>query len=95
MQFGELIQVWGEINNMPIYDFKCKRCANEWEEFRSVVEKDKAWCIECGGDGISLISMYQRPHVYNYYCEELESHITGPQMRKNLMKSKGLRDEWT
>ncbi len=80
---------------MPLYDFKCIRCANEWEEFRKLIDKSKAWCFECGGDGISLISVHTRPHVYNYYCDELEAHITGPKQRKQIMKQREMRDPWT
>ncbi|MFO8057217.1 MAG: FmdB family zinc ribbon protein [bacterium] len=41
---------------MPIYKFKCKECGKEYEDFRSVVEKEeRGACIQCGSASIERL----------------------------------------
>lgn len=36
---------------MPTYDWKCKKCQHEWEQFhKSLKNLEKPKCPKCGGD---------------------------------------------
>lgn len=42
---------------MPIFKFACKDCGKEYEDFRSVVEKEeKGACMKCGSQSIERLS---------------------------------------
>ncbi len=41
---------------MPIFKFVCKECGKEYEDFRSVVEKEEeGTCISCGSAKIERV----------------------------------------
>lgn len=33
---------------MPTYEYRCKTCEHEWEEFQSIKSKPSRKCPECG-----------------------------------------------
>jgi putative FmdB family regulatory protein len=33
---------------MPTYEYRCKSCDNQWEEFQSITAKPSRKCPECG-----------------------------------------------
>ena len=33
---------------MPTYEYRCKSCEHEWEEFQSIKSKPSRKCPECG-----------------------------------------------
>ena len=42
---------------MPIYEYKCKKCGNEFEVFQKVTESDPKSCKFCRGPVNRLISL--------------------------------------
>jgi len=40
---------------MPTYDYKCKECENEFEEFQQMTDKPVKKCPKCGGKVQRLI----------------------------------------
>jgi putative FmdB family regulatory protein len=41
---------------MPTYDYRCKDCDFEFEEFQSIVSEPLTICPQCGGRILRLIS---------------------------------------
>ena len=41
---------------MPTYEYKCNKCAIQFEEFQSMSAEPIKVCPECGGDVVRLIS---------------------------------------
>jgi len=41
---------------MPTYDFVCKKCGRQWEEFVSMSERENEKCSKCGQLAETLIS---------------------------------------
>jgi putative FmdB family regulatory protein len=41
---------------MPIYEFRCKKCANQIEVFQKMSDKPPAKCKKCGGRLEKMIS---------------------------------------
>src|SRR3982750_3966190 len=41
---------------MPIYEFRCKKCANQIEVFQKMSDKPPARCKKCGGRLEKMIS---------------------------------------
>ena len=33
---------------MPTYDYECRACGNEWEDFQQITENPKRRCPKCG-----------------------------------------------
>ena len=74
---------------MPLYDFKCKSCMIEWEEFSKMDGKDDVRCERCGGEGVSLITIRSKPNVFmEEYDEGLDAVVTGPAHRRQIMKER-------
>ena len=74
---------------MPLYDFKCKSCMIEWEEFSKMSEKDNVRCERCNGEGVSLITIRTKPNVFmEEYVEGFDAVVTGPAHRRQIMKER-------
>ncbi|TXJ46292.1 FmdB family zinc ribbon protein [Brachyspira pilosicoli] len=42
---------------MPTYEYKCKKCGHEFEEFQSMTAEPKAKCPVCKGSAKRIISL--------------------------------------
>lgn len=47
---------------MPMYDYQCKRCENEFEAMKKLSERENADCPKCGNQAIKLISAARGIH---------------------------------
>jgi len=43
---------------MPLYDYKCPHCEEEFEEFRSIAERATAPCPKCKKDAEKVLSSF-------------------------------------
>lgn len=76
---------------MPIYEYKCHQCGNQYEEFHQVENRDLSIC--CGQKAQRIISKSQgKPVVYNYYSENADAIFTGPRQKARILKEKGLSE---
>lgn len=75
---------------MPMYDLECKECGKEFESLSSVADKDMIQC-ECGGYGTTLITQHGFI-FYEGFDETLQTYITGPAHRRDIMKAKGIEE---
>ena len=41
---------------MPIYEYRCRKCGNEFEEWQKITDPPTQTCGECGGEASRLIS---------------------------------------
>ncbi|HUZ83068.1 MAG TPA: zinc ribbon domain-containing protein [Gaiellales bacterium] len=49
---------------MPIYEYLCAGCKDEFEELVSASGTDEVVCPHCGGDAVTrLLSSFARPRV--------------------------------
>jgi len=69
---------------MPVYDYKCGKCDNQWEEYRKVEDRDSVFC--CEQLAKRLIAPVSRPVILEYYNESIDKNITGPKQRDALYK---------
>ena len=79
---------------MPIYEYRCRACAEITDAWRSVDERDKAPpCQICGTETRKILSV-SRPigDMAPYFDDNLESYVKGKQHRKKLMKEKGVSE---
>ena len=72
---------------MPIYDYQCKRCELEWEEYHEIDDRDNEWC-SCGKRAKRLMKFNSKPVIYEYYSENLDAVITGPKQKQRIMKER-------
>lgn len=77
---------------MPTYDYHCYDCGIEWEAVHKVNERELEYCDECGKQAGRYITMTGRPVILEYYSENLNAHITGPNHRKEVMRQKGVEE---
>lgn len=77
---------------MPLYDLKCLKCDEEWEDYSTVAMKDLFKCPidNCNGMGVTQITCSSKPHYYEEYDKELKTQITGPAQREKVLRSKNL-----
>lgn len=77
---------------MPIYDYKCHVCDEQWESLRSVKDRLSEICTNCGALASIQISRTARPVCHEYYSENLGAYVTGPAQKRRLMKAKNLEE---
>ena len=77
---------------MPIYEYGCPACEEEWEAFHSIDTRKEEYCVICERQANLLISAGARPIIEDYYSESLGAVVTGPKHRKELMRAKGLEE---
>ena len=75
---------------MPLYDYECPVCGKEYEEFRKV--ENRLEVNHCGAVSKLNISITSRPVILDYYSENLDAVITGPEQKKQVMKAKGVEN---
>lgn len=42
---------------MPIYEYRCKKCGNEFEMFQKITEPSLTFCMSCKGPVEKLMSL--------------------------------------
>ncbi len=80
------------------YDYGCKECGHEWEDFRLVAERNNIDCPECGGEckiligrGHTSTALYAfRPYVDEHISDDGPTLIESRQQRRDLMKQNDL-----
>lgn len=77
---------------MPIYEYQCEDCVEQWETFHSVDTRKEEKCAYCDEKATLLMSVGARPIIEEYYSENLGAVVTGPKHRKELMRQKGLEE---
>jgi putative FmdB family regulatory protein len=77
---------------MPLYDFKCSSCDNEWELFSPVADKDHVLCLKCGEFGVTQITCKSAPEVYGHYEPGLGSYIGSKSDETRIKKEKHLEE---
>lgn len=77
---------------MPVYEYACDGCGTEWEAYRQVEDRDNETCESCNRKATRLMSTPGRPVVYGYFSENLDSYITGPKQKQEVMKKKGVTE---
>lgn len=75
----------------PVYDFRCKDCGLEWEEYHEIKDRDNEWC-GCGMKAERLLKFKTTPIIYEYYSENLGAQITGPKQKKRIMEERGVHE---
>ena len=80
---------------MPNYQYRCKKCGKEFEEFQHIEDRNNAKC-ECGSDVELLIKPGRSPaiHIWTPYWEENITHqpvlVESKQHLKDLCKEHNL-----
>ena len=83
----------------PVYEYKCPKCNKTKERLSKVKDKDNALhCMDCSNK-IKYIEMKRvisksqgKPVVKEYYSENLDMIITGPEHLKKVMKERGVSE---
>ena len=77
---------------MPLYDYECLVCENQWEAFNTIANRHDEVC-ECGTVAKMNISATRtKPQILGYFSENLNAHITGPAQRHRIMREKGMEE---
>jgi len=66
---------------MPFYEYKCKDCGEEFEEFQGIFDEPLEICTKCGGEAQLLISKSTGKVIYNDARELYEKEIK-PEAKK-------------
>ena len=79
---------------MPIYDFKCAKCATKAEVWRSFDDESKELC-ECGGEMKQCVTLWANTpgrcgDSTGYFDRGLGTYVENYVHRDKLMKEKGL-----
>lgn len=77
---------------MPLYEYKCGPCEDEWETYHKVDNRSEEYCMTCTEKAEIQMSVGSRPVIQEYWDRGLSALVTGPQQRKKLAKSKGLEE---
>lgn len=68
---------------MPVYEYSCAQCRNEFELMRPMSEVDEpAICPACGGKGVKLVSNY---------ASQVDSYLRAP--TKPAFRGRPLTDQ--
>ena len=72
---------------MPIYQYKCKVCRKEFDEFKHIKDRNNTKC-KCGGDVQLLIktNKHMGIHIWKPYWEENITHQPVLVESKNHLK---------
>ena len=76
---------------MPVYDYKCEKCGNEFEIWAKVENRYDIDC-KCGNRASKILSTISKPIVMEYYSESLGAYITGPRQKQRIMKEKNVSE---
>jgi putative FmdB family regulatory protein len=87
MQIG-----WGcpkeEDSKMPLYDYKCEECGEEFEGFRTIKNRYKIICKKCGGGVEILIGKMREPIMFVegvYDIGQTEQRLSSRRQLKDAM----------
>ena len=80
---------------MPLYDYVCKACGKEFDDFVSVAQRAYSHCPECSG--LSFLKFNPSnvmPRIFTPYWDEHISEdpvfIETRAQKKDILKSEGL-----
>ena len=79
---------------MPLYEYRCEKCGEVFDAFRSVEDRKKTKCETCGENAemqISFTASIQKP-IAPYYCEGLGQVVHSRAQRKRVMKERNLEE---
>ena len=79
---------------MPMYDVRCPRCGDEWEQLARIEQ-----VVECDGCHVPAQRLISTPHTIadnldakSYYDDGLGVRIESRSQRKRLMRERGLEE---
>ena len=78
---------------MPLYDYECVHCNNEWENYNPIAERELEECRNCGQTAKLLISLTAKPIILEGFDEHLDAYVTGPKQRARIMREKNLAEK--
>jgi len=73
---------------MPFYEYECKACKHQFEEFQGISDEPLKICPECGGEVRQLISMSSAQVEFGNAREYYEKVIR-PDAKRIADKIKG------
>lgn len=88
----ERIHIWSTL--MPTYDYRCKACSHNWEEFQPITSKATRKCPECGklkaerviGPGAGILFKGSGFYITDYRSDSYQKAAKADQPKK---ESKG------
>ena len=80
---------------MPIYEYGCDTCGDQFETIRSITTRHGVTCVRCGNPATLRISAPVRVAEPDYYDDGLGTRITSSQQRLSLMRAAGVEETGT
>ena len=77
---------------MPLYVYECADCSTGWENFHPVCQRNTEICPDCDKNADIVIQAGLKPVRMDYYSENLNARITGPEQKRRLMKEKHMEE---
>lgn len=76
---------------MPMYDYFCPSCDEEWEGFNLIDDRRREECklCSCPAD-IRPAKLASTLLIYPYFSEQLNSMVTSSKQREAIARKKGL-----
>ena len=73
---------------MPLYNYFCKSCGRNWENFRFMRHRNLEVC-KCGAKGV--IALSAKIEVFEpHYNEAADAYFTSKKQKKQVLAVKGL-----
>jgi len=80
---------------MPTYDYECKTCEHQWEEFKSIKAKPTKKCPECGkltakrliGPGAGIIFKGSGFYITDYRSDNYKKDAAADNKKSEPKKS--------
>lgn len=81
---------------MPLYDYKCERCGEEWEAFQEMEKHESCQCPKCKALGSQVIRPTQVPRFKPFLHTNLpqETWITSRKHFKEECRRQGVESAW-
>ncbi len=77
---------------MPLYDYRCERCGEEWEKLKEIAEHETDPCPKCGQKGTQLLKMPRvqtfKPFLHSWLPKE--TLITSKSQLREECKKQGV-----
>ena len=77
---------------MPMYDYECLKCGEEFEAYAPVENRKQTRCPECRGKSRILIYKVQAVTFVPYYSHALGAYIGSRREKQRIMQEKGLEE---